>query len=72
MQYDTLQLNEHMKKGLKFIWYVDVLPHVQSDFIMFKMSTAQFTNYFCLFCGVYTIFGHKQVIRIKFNFYTLD
>lgn len=35
-----------MKKGLKYIQFVDVLPRVQRDFIIFKMSSAQFTNYF--------------------------
>lgn len=33
-----------MKKGLKYIQFVDVLPRVQRDFIIFKMSSAQFTN----------------------------
>lgn len=35
-----------MKKGLKYIQFIDVLRHVQKDFIIFKMSSAQFTNYF--------------------------
>lgn len=60
--HDTLQLNENMNKGLKFIESVYVLPHVQSDFIIFKMNVEQFTNYFRL---VFTTF-HKQVIR-KFS-----
>lgn len=55
MQYDTdhntLSLNENMKKGLKYIQFVDVLPRVQRDFIIFKMSSAQFTNYFSIICG---------------------
>lgn len=42
-----------MKKGLKYIQFIDVLPHVQSDFIMFKMSSTQFTNYFSIICGVF-------------------
>lgn len=40
-----------MKKGLKYIQFVDVLPRVQRDFIIFKMSSAQFTNYFSIICG---------------------
>lgn len=52
--HNTLQLNENMNKGLKFIQSVDILPHVQSDFIIFKMSVAQVTNYFSL---VYTTFS---------------
>lgn len=44
-----------MKKGLKYIQFIDALPHVQSDFIVFKMSSAQFTNYFstCIIFGVF-------------------
>lgn len=41
--HDTLQLNENMNKGLKFIESVYVLPHVQSDFIIFKMNVEQFS-----------------------------
>lgn len=42
-----------MKKGLKYIQFVDVLPRVQRDFIIFEMSSAQFTNYFSIICGVF-------------------
>lgn len=59
---DTLQLNENMNKSLKFIESVNVLPHVQSDFIIFKMSVSQFTNYLVL----YSLLFHKQV-SLKFS-----
>lgn len=52
--HDTLQLNENMNNGLKFIESVYVFPHVQSDFIIFKMNVEQFTNYLSL---VFTTFS---------------
>lgn len=56
IQIMTLQLNENMKKSSKFIQIVDVLLYVQSDFIIFQMSIAQFTNYSSLIRVLYSIF----------------
>lgn len=59
MYHDTLQLKENMNKSLKFIESVNLLPHVQSDFNICKMSVAQFTNYLVS----YTLLLHKQVTQ---------
>lgn len=64
----TLQINENMKKSSKFIQIVDVLLYVQSDFIIFQMSIAQFINYFSLICVLYSIF----VIKVPKVFHTPD
>lgn len=49
--HDTLQLNETMKKGLKFVQSVDVLLHVHRDLIILLL-----TNYLSLICFIYTVF----------------